>query len=140
MRYLACNKYRISRSLLQSENELLCLIYMLNKFIFMTVSRIYPTTEYPSLSNPLFFFKGTEIMLKPRSDAKGKKKKKLKHKYDKRKKLKGALEIFCLLGKHRKMQLQRASFILKCSFIIFYIKAAWSPWKELWQENQAVRS
>lgn len=41
----------------------------------MTVSRIYPTTEYPSLSNPLFFFKGTEIMLKPRSDAKGKKKK-----------------------------------------------------------------
>ena len=76
MRYLAYNKYRISRSLLQSENELLCLIYMLNKFIFMTVSRIYPNTEYPSLSTPLFFFfKGTEIILKPRSDAKERKKK-----------------------------------------------------------------
>lgn len=68
---------------------------MLNKLIFMTVSRIYPNTEYPSLSIPLFFLK--VIMLKPRSDAK--KKKKLKQKYDKRKKLKGTLEIFCLLGK-----------------------------------------
>lgn len=112
---------------------------MLNKFIFMTVPRIYPTTKYPSLSNHFFFLSALEIMLKPRSDAKGKKKtktKKLKHKYDKRKKLKGTLEIFCLLGKHTE----------KCSFNVLLsssnaassssTQAAWSPWKELWQENR----
>ena len=77
-------------------------------------------------------------MLKSRSTAKEKKRKQktTEVKIDKRKKLKGALEIFCLLGKHAE---KWASFILKCSFII-YIEAAWSPWKELWQENQAVRS